>query len=57
MILPEELLVKVDAFAGGKNRRSTFIEAAIRAYIIIEEKKAAKNGTTIGPAKKTGAVK
>lgn len=42
MILPEELLVKVDELAGGKHRRSIFIESAIKAYILSEEKKAAK---------------
>lgn len=42
MILPEELLLKVDELAGGKHRRSIFIETAIKAYILSEEKKAAK---------------
>jgi metal-responsive CopG/Arc/MetJ family transcriptional regulator len=57
MILPEELLMKVDTFAGGKSRRSSFIESAIRAYILIEEKKALKNGVEKVPGKKTSAVK
>jgi metal-responsive CopG/Arc/MetJ family transcriptional regulator len=46
MILPEDLLMKVDTLAGGKHRRSVFIETAIRAYIASEEKKALKNGGT-----------
>ena len=44
MILPQDLLIKVDTLAGGKNKRSVFIEQAIRAYIISEEKKLLKAG-------------
>jgi len=54
MILPEELLMKVDSLAGGKHKRSAFVELAIQAYIASEEKKALKNGTAkIPPGKKT----
>jgi len=55
MILPEELLLKVDILAGGKHRRSAVIELAIRAYIASEEKKALKNGNgeIKAPGKKT----
>lgn len=59
MILPEDLLMKVDTLAGGKHRRSVFIEQAIRAFITAEEKKALKsgNGELKGPGnKKTPAV-
>lgn len=52
MILPEDLLLQVDTLAGGKHRRSVFIEQAIRAYIASEEKKARKNGN--GEAKLAG---
>lgn len=59
MILPEDLLMKVDALAGGKHRRSIVIETAIRNYIASEEKKALKNGggaVTDTPGKKTAAA-
>jgi metal-responsive CopG/Arc/MetJ family transcriptional regulator len=55
MILPEELLVKVDMLAGGKQRRSAFIETAIRSYVASEEKKALKNsGGEVTVAKTPG---
>ena len=33
VILPQELLVKVDELAGMKRKRSDFVEAALQAYI------------------------
>jgi metal-responsive CopG/Arc/MetJ family transcriptional regulator len=60
MILPEDLLMKVDALAGGKHRRSVVIEMAIRNYVASEEKKALKNGGEIKaktPGKKAAAAK
>lgn len=50
MILPQDLLIKVDTLAGGKNKRSVFIEQAIRAYIITEEKKLLKAETATAKA-------
>jgi metal-responsive CopG/Arc/MetJ family transcriptional regulator len=44
LILPEDLLMKVDVLAGGKHRRSVVIETALRNYVASEEKKALKNG-------------
>ncbi|HEV7643491.1 MAG TPA: hypothetical protein VGO50_06045 [Pyrinomonadaceae bacterium] len=58
MILPQDLLIKVDTLAGGKNKRSVFIEQAIRAYIISEEKKLLKAETAKATVtdKKTATV-
>jgi len=56
MILPAELLMKVDALAGGKHRRSVLIEQAIQEYIAREEKKALKNDTAKVPGKKSAAA-
>ena len=59
MILPEDLLRKVDILAGGKHRRSVVIETAIRNYVASEEKKALKNSASEAKAetsvKKTAA--
>ncbi len=40
IILPEDLLAKIDAIAGEKQRRSVIIETALREYISREESKA-----------------
>jgi metal-responsive CopG/Arc/MetJ family transcriptional regulator len=60
MILPEDLLIRVDALAGDKHRRSIIIETAIRNYVTSEEKKALKNGgdevKAKTPGKKTTAA-
>lgn len=37
--LPEELLVKVDALAGAKRRRSKVVESALVAYVAREKAK------------------
>ena len=57
MILPQELLVKVDTLAGGKAKRSVFIEQAIRAYIISEEKKLLKAAAVTDKKSATAAAK
>jgi metal-responsive CopG/Arc/MetJ family transcriptional regulator len=57
MILPQDLLIKVDTLAGGKNKRSVFIEQAIRAYIISEEKKLLKAETATATATAKAVVK
>jgi metal-responsive CopG/Arc/MetJ family transcriptional regulator len=56
MILPQDLLIKVDTLAGGKNKRSVFIEQAIRAYIISEEKKLLKAETAKASDRKTATA-
>ena len=43
IILSEDLLVKIDALAGEKQKRSAIIETALREYIAREESKAPAN--------------
>ncbi len=43
IILAEDILAKIDALAGEKQKRSAVIETALREYIAREEKKASAN--------------
>lgn len=43
LIIEEALLVKIDRFAGDKNKRAAVIETALREYIAREEAKEASN--------------
>ncbi len=43
IILAEDILAKIDALAGEKQKRSAVIETALREYIAREEKKAPAN--------------
>ena len=44
IIISEDLLAKIDAIAGEKQRRSAVIETALREYVAREESKAPING-------------
>lgn len=37
--LPKELLIKIDALAGKKNKRSEIVETALRDYVAKESRK------------------
>jgi metal-responsive CopG/Arc/MetJ family transcriptional regulator len=43
IILAEDILAKIDAIAGEKQKRSLIIETALREYIAREESKAPTN--------------
>jgi metal-responsive CopG/Arc/MetJ family transcriptional regulator len=43
IILAEDILAKIDAIAGEKQKRSLVIETALREYIAREESKAPAN--------------
>jgi len=43
IILAEDILAKIDAIAGEKQKRSIIIETALREYIAREESKAPAN--------------
>ena len=43
IIIEEEILTKIDAIAGEKNKRTAVIKKALLEFISREEKKAAKN--------------
>ncbi len=43
IIIEEEILEKIDAIAGEKNKRTAIIKKALLEFISREEKKAAKN--------------
>jgi len=43
IIIEEEILTKIDAIAGDKNKRTAVIQKALLEFIAREEKKAAKN--------------
>jgi metal-responsive CopG/Arc/MetJ family transcriptional regulator len=43
IILAEDILAKIDAIAGEKQKRSLVIETALREYIAREESKAPTN--------------
>lgn len=43
LIIEEEILAKIDAIAGEKNKRAAVIEKALLEFIAREEKKEAKN--------------
>jgi metal-responsive CopG/Arc/MetJ family transcriptional regulator len=55
IILPEDLLAKIDVIAGEKQRRSIIIETALREYIAREESKASVNADLETKDKKNGA--
>ena len=46
LIIEENLLAKIDAIAGDKNKRAAVIETALREFIAREEIKAANNPQT-----------
>lgn len=43
LIIEEEILAKIDAIAGEKNKRAAVIKKALLEFIAREEKKEAKN--------------
>ncbi len=43
LIIEEDILAKIDAIAGEKNKRAAVIEKALLEFIAREEKKEAKN--------------
>ncbi len=55
LIIEESLLVKIDALAGEKQKRSLVIETALREYIAREESKAPINPEAEVVGKKNGA--
>jgi metal-responsive CopG/Arc/MetJ family transcriptional regulator len=55
IILSEDILAKVDALAGEKQKRSLVIETALREYIAREESKAPVSLEVETNGKKNGA--
>jgi metal-responsive CopG/Arc/MetJ family transcriptional regulator len=57
IILAEDILAKIDAIAGEKQKRSLVIETALREYIAREESKAPINPDIEVIGKENGAKK
>ena len=57
IILAEDILAKIDAIAGEKQKRSLVIETALREYIAREESKALANPDVEIIGKENGAKK
>jgi metal-responsive CopG/Arc/MetJ family transcriptional regulator len=57
IILAEDILAKIDAIAGEKQKRSLVIETALREYIAREESKAPINPDVEVIGKENGAKK
>jgi metal-responsive CopG/Arc/MetJ family transcriptional regulator len=57
IILAEDILAKIDAIAGEKQKRSIVIETALREYIAREESKAPANSDIEVIGKENGTKK
>ena len=57
IIIEEEILKKIDAIAGDKNKRTAVIQKALLEFIAREEKKAAKNPPLPEETQKTPPTK
>ncbi|CAN5232265.1 hypothetical protein BH10ACI1_BH10ACI1_04770 [soil metagenome] len=55
LIIEEEILAKIDAIAGEKNKRAAIIEKALLEFIAREEKKEANKPKTEEIAEKPGS--
>jgi len=55
IIVSEEVLAKIDAIAGEKQKRAAVIELALREFVAREESKALDNGDVEVIDKKAGS--
>ncbi len=55
IIVSEEVLAKIDAIAGEKQKRAAVIELALREFVAREESKALDNGDVEVVDKKAGS--